>query len=406
MRALAVVLALGQAGPAGAQDLFASARPDAADSAVTGTRAGGTQLTLALSQPVPWRIFTLDAPPRLVIDFREVDWAGFDAGALRREGAPVREIRAGSLRPGWSRLVLDLAAPQELREAGMRVDPVTGRARLRLITAPTDAETFAARAGAPREPFWAGLAASDPTAPAPVRAGDGVLVVAIDPGHGGIDPGATRDGVHEADLMLELARDLAMAVTREEGMRAVLTREADVFVPLEERMTIARAAGADVLISLHADALELDQAAGASVYVLSDQALEDASQRMAERHSRADLLAGLDLSGQDDTVATVLMELARLETVPQSRRLQQALVAGLGQVGARLTARPQRRARLAVLMAADFPSVLLEAGFLSNDADRAALQTPQGRAPIVAGIIAGLRIWATQEAELAPLRRR
>jgi N-acetylmuramoyl-L-alanine amidase len=170
-------------------------------------------------------------------------------------------------------------------------------------------------------------------------------------------------------------------------------------------MSIARANGADVFLSLHADALNEGATSGLSVYTLSADGKDTASERMAERHDRGDLLAGVDLSAQDDTVATVLMDLARLETAPQSQHLADALVAGLAGAGASLNGTPRREAGLAVLTAADFPSVLIEVGFLSNDADRAALLTPQGRAPVVAGILAGLQNWAVDKAARAPLIR-
>jgi len=188
-------------------------------------------------------------------------------------------------------------------------------------------------------------------------------------------------------------------------IRAILTREADVFVPIEGRMTIARAANADLLISLHADALEEDEARGASVYTLNDEGSDRAATRMAERHERGDLLAGIDLSDQDDRVATVLMDLARAETEPQSQRFADQVVEGLRDAGARLNSRPRREGRLAVLNAPDFASVLIEVGFLSNASDREILSTVAGRARIVDGIVAGVLAWAQDEAVRAPLLR-
>ena len=170
-------------------------------------------------------------------------------------------------------------------------------------------------------------------------------------------------------------------------------------------MTIARAAGAGVMLSLHADALDDDVTRGASAYTLNAEGEDRAAQRMAERHERGDLLAGLDLTGQDDRVATVLMDMARAETAPASDRLADALVAGLRGAGAAVNSRPRREGRLAVLNAADFPSVLLEAGFLSSAADRAVLTSADGRASIVAGIVAALQDWAAAEAARAPLKR-
>ncbi|MGR3465375.1 N-acetylmuramoyl-L-alanine amidase [Limimaricola sp.] len=391
----AIGLALMLAGPLAAQEFSGLARLDAGQSRVEDSRRG-VEVDLALSQPVPWRVFTLDEPRRLVLDFAEVDWAGADPAMLLSKGRATG-LRLGRGRPGWSRLVLDLGEPMGVDSAGMQALG-SGAARLRLRLVPVTADAFAARAK-PVDPAGEVL-------PAPARPGAGPLVVAVDAGHGGVDPGAMRAGLVEADLMLQLARETAEAINRSGSMRAVLTRDSDDFVPLSERMTIARAAGAGLLLSLHADALEEDAASGGSVYTLSDAAQDAASGRMVERHQRGDLLAGLDLSHHDDGVATALMDLARLDTAPQSARLAEALVGALRQSGAHLNSRPRRSAPLAVLNAADFPSVLVEVGFLSNADDRARLTDPAGRARIVAGLVAGVQLWAAEEAARAPLRRR
>ena len=387
------------AGWAVAQEFTGLARLDVTQSRVV--EAGeGVEITLYLSQPVPWRVFTLDAPRRLVLDFREVDWRGARPEDLI-QGRPASDVRFGALRPGWSRMVVDLVAPMAVTTAEMAVGAADGTATLRVRLDPVDAATYAAGAGVPPGAGWDDAALTGATvdgALMPPPPDDGETVVVIDPGHGGVDPGAMREGVVEAELMLVFARELAEAVNRTGTMRAVLTREADIFVPLAERMTIARAAGADVLLSLHADALEeFDAARGASVYTLSQEAVDAASARMAERHGRGDLLAGLDLSGQDDTVATVLMDLARLETAPAAIRLADTLVVTMAQAGAVMNSRPRREGPLAVLNAADFPSVLIEAGFLSSEDDRARLTTAEGRAPIIRGIVDGLQLWAADE---------
>ncbi len=372
-----------------------AARLDVAQSGIDG-RGDGLEVRLYLSDPVPWRAFTLDAPPRLVLDFRGLDWRGATRAAMLNADAAT-DLRIGAMRPGWTRMVVDLAGTLAIETAEMRVDPVDGTALVVVQAAPVAPEVFAARSGALPDPDWI-LDLARP-APPPPPARDGPLVVAIDPGHGGVDPGAQRAGLDEADLMLTLGRELAAAVEAA-GMVPVLTREGDVFVSLAERISRARDGGAHVFLSLHADALEDARARGGSVYVLSREAQEDASQRMAERHGRGDLLAGLDLTGQDDAIATVLMDLARLETAPRSDRLAAALVSGLGESGAPLNSRPRRAARLGVLLAADMPSVLVEAGFLSDPEDRARLASAEGRARIVAGLVAGLSAWALDDADL------
>ncbi|MFZ3581942.1 N-acetylmuramoyl-L-alanine amidase [Loktanella sp. DJP18] len=394
----ALVLCLALAGPAAAQDFSALARIDPATSAITDD-GEGLRVVLSLSQTVPYRVFTLTDPMRVIVDFREVDFSGLIPEDVWQAGIAA-EVTFGPLRPGWSRLAITLAKPMQVAQAGLDVIATSGAARLTLRLDPVDAAGFAALAGPPEAPVMpdASLAAPAPRS--------GPLVVAIDPGHGGIDPGATRGTVLEADLMLQLGIELADAINRGGIMRAVLTRDSDIFVSLEDRMTIARAAGAEAMLSLHADALDGDDVTrGASTYTLNAEGQDRAAQRMAERHERGDLLAGLDLTGQDDRVATVLMEMARVETGPAATRLADALIAGLRATGAEVNSRPRREGRLAVLNAADFPSVLLEAGFLSSAADRAALSSAKGRAVIVNGIVLALQDWAAAEAARAPLKR-
>ncbi|WP_210527746.1 N-acetylmuramoyl-L-alanine amidase [Rubellimicrobium arenae] len=392
----AVLAAL--AGPVAAEGLGGLAHVDLGGSRVEDW-GRGIEVTLSLSQAVPWKVFTLDAPRRLVIDFRTIDWTGVDPAELLEPGNATA-LRVGVPRAGWSRLVVDLDRPLAVAEAGMTVNAGDGTAQLHLTMEVTDEATFTASAETSPE----AVAARSGTAAVPA-APDDRFVVAIDPGHGGIDPGAERENLREAQLMLSLARELADAVARA-GMVPVLTREDDVFVPLQARMTIARQAGADVLLSLHADALEQDDASGASIYTLTEEAVGQASERMVERHEGGDLLSGLDLKGQDDTVATALMDLARLDTTPRSRNLAAALAAALPKAGAPVNDHVLRQAPLAVLNAADFPSVLIETGFLSDPSDRARLSTAQGRAPLVAGIVAALRSWSDAEEARAPLLRR
>ena len=402
MKALAFALVLA-ASPIAAQDFTALARLDAAASSISD-HSRGVAIELFLSQPVPFRVFTLTEPMRLVVDFREVDWRGVDAASLLK-GQKVRDVRFGTLRPGWSRMVADLAEPLTVKLAGMSVSEVDGTAKLSLELAKVDTDTFAAQSGAPVDPNWELLAADPTLAPAP-KLDLGDTVVVIDPGHGGIDPGAERGATREADLMLLLAQEVAQTFERIDGFEAVLTRSSDIFVPLEERMTIARAAGADLFISLHADALEEGGASGASVYTLSKSAADEASQRMAERHERGDLLAGIDLSGQDDRIATALMDLVRLETAPQSESLAQEIVSAFDEAGAPLHSRPRRSAELAVLNAADFPSVLVEVGFVSDDSDRERLSSAIGRAPIVAGLVVAVQRWQAEWAANKSLLRK
>ncbi len=362
------------------------------------TRHGAT-LTIPMTQIVPWRVFTLDDPWRVVLDFSELDWEGTDPVALATRSEKVEAVAVGVFRPGWTRMVLELGEPMRVAEAGMQADD--GAARMKLRLEETDAEAFAYYSGAPEGALFhldAGKYQPALTT-GPARAGD--LVVVLDPGHGGIDPGAERAGIRESDLMLAFARELKEVLLRAGGMHVVLTRDSDVFVPLEERVAIARRAGADVFLSLHADALAQGQAHGATVYTLAEEASDEASAKLAERHDRGELLAGVDLSETDDEVAMVLMDLARVETAPRAGRLADSLVEGIYSATQSTYKTPRHQAAFSVLKAPDIPSALIELGFLSSESDRAKLSDPTWRRRAAEGIRDALLYWAVEDAATA-----
>jgi len=386
-----------------AQDLSALARLDPAASSLT--RSGqSVELVLALSQPVPWRVRLLDEPPRVVLDFREVDLAPLPGVLLDADS--VTDLRAGVFRQGWSRLVMELSRPMSVTLAEMQTGAEVpgGGARLTLRLSPTTLEEFAARAALPEPPEWA---APEPAAvpPRTEKAADAPMIVVLDPGHGGIDPGAEREGVTEADLMLTFARELKEALLRAGGFEVVLTRDDDVFVSLEGRISIAHAAEADALISLHADALAEGEAVGATIYTLAEDASEAAAATLAERHDRDDLLAGVDLSDQDDLVATVLMDMARTETAPRTDLLAENLMIAMQGSEIRMHRIPRQAARFSVLKSADIPSVLIELGFLSSARDLARLTDPAWRARMAAAIVTGLQAWRIEDQARQQLKR-
>ncbi|PWE30455.1 N-acetylmuramoyl-L-alanine amidase [Maritimibacter sp. 55A14] len=394
---LALALAAGGGMPTAAQELTARARLMQQGSAIFDEGAG-VAAELALTQGVPYRVFTLDAPRRLVVDLREVSFDGVDAAALERAMA-VSGMRMGLFRPGWSRIVLDLDAPLALRSAEMRTDASTGEARIAIRLEPVPEAEFAARSGAPEAALWPRTPPPDAAAPKRRQTGDRPLVVVLDPGHGGIDPGAERDGHSEADLMLTFARELREVLAFSGRYEVVLTREEDVFVPLISRISIARAAGADAFLSLHADALAEGRARGASVYTLSDTASDTAAELLAERHDRADLLAGVDLAEQDDVIAGVLMDMARLETEPRSERLAGTLVEGIRAAVGKMHKRAHHYAGFSVLRAPDIPSVLIELGFMSSPKELENLVDPEWRGRFAQGILDALDTWAQADAE-------
>lgn len=398
LAALAIVFA---AIPAlGAEGLSARARLQPSASGVIDA-GDGLLLALGLTRPVPWRAYTLSDPPRLVMDFRQIDWRGTDAATIVAT-ARATGLRTGTVSPGWSRLVLDLSGPFAVTSAGMKTKGPAGVASIEVRLDPVPEDRFRTLSGVADGSEWdMDAAAAAPPAPR----GEGPLTVVLDPGHGGIDPGAESGDIVEAALMLAFARELEAALMGA-GFRVALTRTEDVFVPLDTRMTRARAARADVFLSLHADALAEGRATGATVYTLSETASDEAAAALAERHDRADLLAGVDLSGQDDVIAGVLMEIARLDTQPRSEALADAIVEGLAQSVGGLHKRPRLAAGFSVLRAPDIPSVLIELGFLSSEADRDRLTSPEWRARAIAGIVAALRSWTAADAARGVLVRR
>ena len=378
-----------------AQDLTGLARVDGAASVIADA-GDGVAAEFVLSQPVPWRVRVLDDPPRLILDMREADWG--QIGDLPETSRHVSVLRAGPFRPGWSRLVMQLDQPMLVQTAGM----VTGgQVRLTLRLMPATAAEFARRAALPEPADWA-LPEPAVLSVLPQR-GTGPLVVVLDPGHGGLDPGAEKGGLKEADLMLTFAREMKDLLLRDGGFEVVLTRESDGFVPLEERSTIARAAGAGVFISLHADALAEGEAVGATIYTLAHEASEEAARVLAERHDRDDLLAGIDLTAQDDLVATVLMDMARTETTPRIARLAMALEASIKAAGITMHRHPRQDAGFSVLKSPDIPSVLLELGFLSSESDRKRLADPAWRAKMALALRDGLVAWAAQDQAISGL---
>lgn len=346
-------------------------------------------LRLALDRPVPWRAFLVGDPARLVIDLQDVDLTGLDPAHLfGADLAPA--IRWGGFRRGWTRLVIELPGPYRVTQAGMRT---TGaEARLHVALRPVALDDFAPRPSAAAAlrnlPDPAILPEAPATAPG--------LSVTLDPGHGGFDPGAQAGGETEAALVLTFALELRMAL-QARGVTVSMTREDDSYVKLEDRMTSARRAGAHLLLSLHADALPEGAAAGATVYVWNSAADDRAAAQLALRHQRDDLLTGMDLRGQDDALATVLMDFARTDTQPRSDAFARHLTSRMALRGIGLHGRPVQGAAFSVLKSPDIASALLELGFISDQNDLANLTDPAWRARMVEAVAEATTGWWRDE---------
>ena len=397
---LLAVLALTAWGARASDSPGALARLVAAGSMIEEDGSAYT-LQLELTQGVPWRVFTLDDPKQLVLDFSDVAWPGRPMAAV----ADGFAVQTGRYAPGWSRMIVDLPRPFGVEDTRLSIDESDGRAVLSLRLTPISAPEFSQSAGPPPA-LLKGQSHAKSLRQSAEPPRSGVLRIALDAGHGGRDSGARAGGLREADLMLTFARELREVLLRG-GFDVAMTRDEDVFVPLETRISIAKEAKADVFLSLHADSLPEGEgnASGATVYTLAEDASDQASQRIAERHGLSDQLAGVNLEGQSDEIAMVLMDIARTETAPRSDNLADALVTGLKNSIARVNSRPRRQASFSVLKAPDMPSALIELGFLSSERDRANLIDPAWRRQAAEGILAALRTWDVEDRMQSDLLR-
>ncbi|WP_296639415.1 N-acetylmuramoyl-L-alanine amidase [Roseinatronobacter sp.] len=379
------------------------ARVDPAASMLTATDTGMT-LRLSLSQPVPYRLRLLPNPPRLVMEFNTLDWQGLDWPAV--DG--LRGFRAGHRGDGWARMVLDLGFPMLPEVVAQNVDPENGRAEVTVDLRRATLEAFETRAADEAEfvalysdhllhPVAQTSASVDVSRP---------LRIMLDPGHGGLDPGAVRDGQSEAAIVLGFAQVLREELLRQGGFEVHMTRDADLFVSLDGRLRAARDVQADLFLSLHADALPEGLATGAVVYTLSEDASDQTAEILAARHDRGDLLAGVDLSRNTDEIASVLMSVAWQDTRLRNAALADALVEGIGAAGLRLHSRPVQSGAFSVLRAPDMPSVLLELGFMSSPRDLARLQDPEWRSMMARAVADALASWRVRDSARRALLQR
>jgi N-acetylmuramoyl-L-alanine amidase len=218
------------------------------------------------------------------------------------------------------------------------------------------------------------------------------VVIAVDAGHGGEDPGATgHAGAHEKDVVLAIARALAQRINGEPGMRAILTRDRDEFLSLRERIRRARAAKADLFVSVHADSIANSAVSGSSVYVLSERgATNEAARWLAERENAADLMGGVSLADKDKTLASVLLDLSQSANISASMSAAQSVIGAMQSVGLVRKSEVQQ-AQFVVLKSPDIPSMLVETAYISNPAEERRLRNPGQQSALAAAIFTGLR---------------
>jgi N-acetylmuramoyl-L-alanine amidase len=350
--------------------------PVASDVRLGGDEAQ-TRFVMDFSRKIELRPFTLADPYRVVIDIPQVIFQLPPKAGETGRGL-IKAFRFGLVMQGGSRLVFDLTKPARIEKAFVVEATDSAPARLVLDLVPTDRETFLHKVAIDSRAARADLPRSD--GPEQKSADPRPLVV-LDPGHGGIDTGTKGPGgEEEKDIVLNFARRLRDRVEKSGKYRVLMTRTDDTFVPLADRVRIAREAGAALFVSIHADSLPHGEgdAQGASIYTLSDTATDSEAARLAEKENRADVIAGVDLKSEPDDVAGILIDLAERETKSFSVQFAHKLLGEMKAV-ARLHKTPLKSAGFRVLRAPDVPSVLVELGYVSNRQDLQSLLSDNWR---------------------------
>jgi N-acetylmuramoyl-L-alanine amidase len=326
-----------------------------------------TRFVLELSRKIDVHAFTLADPYRVVLDVPQVTFQ-LAPGAGDSGRGLVKAFRFGLVMQGGSRLVLDVVKPVRIDEVSV-TDAASGTpARLLLDLVPTDRESFLRKIALDEKLVHPATARR---AEPPADSAEKTPLVALDPGHGGIDTGTkAANGDQEKDIVLDFAQRLRERIEKAGKYRVMMTRTDDAYVPLAERVRMARNAGAALFVSIHADSLPRKEgdAQGATVYTLSEKASDPEAEQLAEQENRSDVIAGVDLKTEPDDVAGILIDLAQRETKTFSMQFAQKLLAEM-KGSTRLHRNPLKSAGFRVLRAPDVPSVLVELGYVSNKQD-------------------------------------
>jgi N-acetylmuramoyl-L-alanine amidase len=371
----------------------------------TAARLGGnafrTRFVADVTVAVNFNAYVIADPYRVIIDLQEVEFK-LPAKTGRQGRGLVTAFRYGLIDSGRSRIVIDTKGPVLIDKAFI-VEPENGEpARIVVDMIPTDAKTFAKlnqtlepepdpaivlpldEEGVPQE--LPPLSAKARTEAMDPPAGEGRFTIVIDPGHGGIDPGAIgKNGTAEKTIVLAFAKELEQRLDRKR-YNVLLTRSGDSFLSLKERVRIARKNKADLFLALHADVVRGAAVRGATVYTLSDMASDAEAEALAHAENRADLIAGVDLAQENEEITGILIDLALRETKNHSLVFARTMVESLNPV-IEMTSRPMRSAGFLVLKAPDVPSALLELGYLSSRADEKLLNSDKWRAKAAGAVV-------------------
>ena len=355
---------------------------------------GGIEINLQLSQGVPYKIWMDRDPLSLIIDFNVLNFNGIDLEKIN-QSKNIKSIEIKELDTEWSRLSFHLADYWAIENTEMSISPQDNSASLSIFLKSISEEIFSSKNESNKD------FSSNKTSAYEIND----FVVVLDPGHGGRDPGAEAGGYRESSLMLELAEAVKESLIRNTDFKVVLTRTEDKFLSLEDRITIASQSDANLFISLHADAVIEGEASGTTVYLLSDKATDKMSAQLASRHDRSEILRGVDLSGLDSQVASVLLDMARQETKPRSEAVASFILKVFKEKITELSSQPLRYAAFSVLKSPDIPSILIEAGFMSTSSDLQNLTTKKWRREFADSLTEAISRWHVRDKENKVLLR-
>ena len=361
-----------------------------------------TRITLEHDQPLKFSHMLVRDPERLVVDLEGVEFnsvLGSLPNKILESDPQVRLIRAGRNKPGVVRLVIELKG--EVKPQVFTLQPVGDYGhRLVLDLYPSE----------PPDPLMALLEKHEPQAR---ERGDGerpqiarLVTIALDPGHGGEDPGAVgRSGSLEKNVTLSIARRLKARIDAEPSMRSVLTRDDDIFIPLHQRVQKARRVQADLFVSIHADAFVKPTARGSSVFVLSETGASSSAARwLAQRENAADLIGGVNVGVKDPYLARTLLDLSQTATLNDSLKLAKSVLGHIGNINT-LHKGQVEQAGFAVLKAPDIPSILVETAFISNPDEERRLVDDAYQDQMAEAILKGIRQYFSKNPPLAKSKK-
>jgi len=350
-----------------------------------GVTAERTRLVLDLGAKVDFDIFLLDRPRRVVVDLPSLAWPT-DQPTV--DGL-VQKIRFGQFTADKSRLVIDAKGPVWVAKSFL-LPPSSGLPhRLVIDLVKTGNKEFAdqvAKDRAAKRSANKAAPAPTPFTPMPRKQANSKPVIVLDAGHGGVDPGALGRKAREKSVTLNFTRELAKQLRKTGKYKVYLTRNRDIYIPLRQRVNIARKHNADLFISIHADAIKRKNVRGMSIYTLSETASDKEASALAKKENQSDIIAGIDFADQPPEVANILIDLAQRETKNLSVKFAN-LVVDNARGKTRLLDRTHRFAGFRVLKAPDVPSVLIELGFLTNRSDEKQLLSTAWRRKVAGALV-------------------